>query len=467
MAKLVHPNIVPLFDTGTWDGRPYFVMPFVDGESLADRIARVGPLPEVDVIALARELCDALEYAHSVKIVHRDVKPSNVLIHVNGHAMLSDFGVARWLELTGEDRPTRSSAGAPGTISYASPEQAAGDRHLDGRSDIFSLGCLMYEALTTELPFTGSSARDSLLRRLAAEAPTVATRRPDVSEGLSLVIATALRGNAEDRWQSAREMAEALPHNTATHHASKSARAPSWAPGTIVAGRYTLTTILRTDATGCTSVAVDRRIGRHVVVKMYVASSGSSLGLTELLGRLDGVAALQHPHVLPCLEVAREGECVYSVHPLIKDGNLIDGSTLTSGGTARLCRVARQACEALQFVHDRQQLHLNVKPTNLLLSGDNLFLADLDFLHGTAHRETRRGATDPHDYCSPEHRNGGAVDRRADVFSLGRSLRVALVRTAGTAPERAQLDRVLDRACSIDPNERWSRVSEMASALPQ
>jgi tetratricopeptide (TPR) repeat protein len=210
MGKLVHPNIVPLFDTGTWGDRLFLVMPFIEGESLATRIARLGRLPVGDVARMAHELCDALAYAHAQRIVHRDVKPSNVLIDASGHVMLSDFGVARWMELTGDDRPTRSGAGVPGTMAYASPEQAAGDPHLDGRSDIFSLGCVLFEALTGELPFHGETAREALRKRLTAAAPPVRSVRPEVPDAVDAAIAKALSATPEDRWQRAADFSGAI-----------------------------------------------------------------------------------------------------------------------------------------------------------------------------------------------------------------------------------------------------------------
>ena len=215
MAKLVHPNIVPLFETGNWDGRPFLVMPYIEGESLAQRIMRGGKLPVREVLGIARELCDALEYAHSLHIVHRDVKPSNVLITASGHVMLSDFGVARWTELTGDDRPTRSSAGSPGTAAYASPEQLAGERHIDGRSDVYSLGIVLFEALTAELPFRGASAREEMVQRLTGHAGSARERCPAVPPAVDAAIAKALALKLADRWSSAAEFRDALqgdPH---------------------------------------------------------------------------------------------------------------------------------------------------------------------------------------------------------------------------------------------------------------
>src|SRR5256885_3578517 len=145
-AKLQHPHILPVYDSGQADGMLYYVMPFVEGESLRDRLSRGGPLPHAEAARIAREVADALAYAHRQGIIHRDIKPGNILLS-GGHAVVADFGVARAIDLAGVQHLTGTGMGTPGTPAYMSPEQLIGDGQLDGRSDIYGLGCVLYEML--------------------------------------------------------------------------------------------------------------------------------------------------------------------------------------------------------------------------------------------------------------------------------------------------------------------------------
>src|SRR4029453_17009356 len=155
-ARLSHPLIVPLHDSGEWEGRIFFVMQYVEGDSLRRRLDREGRLPIEDAIDIACEVAEALEFAHRRGIVHRDIKPANILLHA-GHAAVADFGIALALDRAGEGRLTAGFA--LGTPPYMSPEQTYGDRELDARSDVYSLGCVLYEMLSGDPPFRGRTAQ--------------------------------------------------------------------------------------------------------------------------------------------------------------------------------------------------------------------------------------------------------------------------------------------------------------------
>src|SRR2546427_4698809 len=152
-AQLQHPHILPLHDSGDAEGFLYYVMPYVEGESLRGRLTRERQLPLDDALAIAREVADALCYAHSRDVVHRDIKPENILFQ-SGHAVVSDFGIARAIGVAGGGSVTGTGI-AVGTPGYMSPEQTRGIAQLDGRSDLYSLGCVLYEMLAGEPPFTG------------------------------------------------------------------------------------------------------------------------------------------------------------------------------------------------------------------------------------------------------------------------------------------------------------------------
>ncbi len=167
-AQLNHPHILPLLDSGEAAGLLYYVMPLMEGESLRERLHREQRLSIDEAVSLACEVADALSYAHGRGLVHRDVKPENVLLTA-GHAVLSDFGIARAIDAASSETLTQTGV-ALGTPAYMSPEQVAGEKDLDGRSDIFSLGCVLYETLSGEPPFTGPTTRAVIARRFSAPA---------------------------------------------------------------------------------------------------------------------------------------------------------------------------------------------------------------------------------------------------------------------------------------------------------
>src|SRR5881398_3244428 len=152
-ARLNHPHILPLHDSGEATGLLYYVMPYVEGETLRNRLDRAGQLPVAEAVQIVREVADALSHAHSHDVVHRDIKPENILLEA-GHAVVADFGIARAITAAGGEQLTATGL-AVGTPAYMSPEQAAGDSVLDGRSDVYALGCVLYEMLAGEPPFTG------------------------------------------------------------------------------------------------------------------------------------------------------------------------------------------------------------------------------------------------------------------------------------------------------------------------
>jgi hypothetical protein len=222
-ARLQHPNILPLLDSGeiaaeSGPGPPvlWYAMPLVEGESLRDRLRRGGPQPLSDVLRWTAELADALAYAHAHGIVHRDLKPENVLLSAPGgepgmppHALLADFGVARALEAGAGTHLTETGL-AIGTPAYMSPEQSLGDARLDGRTDLYSLGCVVYELLTGEPPYTGPTAQAIVTKRLTDPVPSARRLRESVSPALDLVLQRLLAKSPADRFADVAELSAAL-----------------------------------------------------------------------------------------------------------------------------------------------------------------------------------------------------------------------------------------------------------------
>ena len=207
-ARLSHPNILPIHDSGLADGLLYYVMPFVEGESLRDRMDREKQLPVAEAVRLTRDVAGALAHAHAAGVIHRDIKPANILLQ-SGHAIVSDFGIARALEGTGVDRLTDTGL-AVGTPTYMSPEQAAGDRHLDARGDIYSLGCVLYEMLAGDPPYTGSTPQALLARKATQPPPRLRTVRDSVPVAVEAAVMKALARVPADRYGTAEEFSDAL-----------------------------------------------------------------------------------------------------------------------------------------------------------------------------------------------------------------------------------------------------------------
>lgn len=212
VARLQHPHILPLYDSGEAGGQLFFVMPYVEGESLRDLLRRDGALTLERAVRIVRQIADALDYAHARGVVHRDLKPDNILL-VEGQALLADFGVARALESSageGVGDPLTSIAVRLGTPAYMSPEQAAGDPNADHRSDIYGLGCVCYELLAGEPPFTGANAMAIVSQHIVAPVPMLIARRGAVPEAVHDAFDRALAKDPADRFQHAGEFAASL-----------------------------------------------------------------------------------------------------------------------------------------------------------------------------------------------------------------------------------------------------------------
>jgi len=208
-ARLQHPNILPLLDSGEAEGFLYYVMPYVEGESLRDRLARGGELPVQDAVRILMEVADALSEAHAHGVVHRDIKPDNVLLR-GRHALVADFGVAKAVtEATGHQMLT-STGVALGTPTYMAPEQATADPHQDHRVDIYALGVLGYELLTGRAPFSATTAQEMLAAHVTAVPDPVEKYRAAVSPALAAVVMKCLAKKPADRWQTADEVLQRL-----------------------------------------------------------------------------------------------------------------------------------------------------------------------------------------------------------------------------------------------------------------
>jgi len=208
-ARLQHPHILPLYDSGAATGFLYYVMPYVEGESLRDRLTREKQLPQDDALRIATEVAGALAYAHSRGVVHRDIKPENIMLS-GGTAVVADFGIARAVSAAGAGRHLTETGTIIGTPAYMSPEQATGSEEIDGRSDQYSLACVVYEMLVGEPPFTGPTAQAVLARQSLDMVSPPSIVRSTIPDAVEAAILRALAKLPADRYPTTALFAEAL-----------------------------------------------------------------------------------------------------------------------------------------------------------------------------------------------------------------------------------------------------------------
>ena len=305
-AQLNHPHILPLIDSGDVNGLLYYVMPFVEGQSLRDRLDREKQLPVDEAIAIVREVTDALEYAHRHDVVHRDIKPANILLD-EGHAMVADFGIARAINVAAEGRLTATGV-TIGTPEYMSPEQAAGTESLDARSDVYAVGCLLYELLAGQPPFTGATANSVIRQHLIAEPHRISDVRSGVPAHVTAALTRALAKAPADRFPSARAFGDALATSTAGVAVAVPARrwlgGMRWVAATamivaVIVGTFVVTTMRRRQA-----ATTEPRVAVLPLLNLSPDSSDAYFAqamhenLTTRLGMIPGLAVTSRSAVL-------------------------------------------------------------------------------------------------------------------------------------------------------------------------
>ncbi len=256
-ANLTHPHILPLHDSGEADGFLFYVMPYVEGESLREKLDREKQLAVEDALAITLKVAGALDYAHGNGVVHRDIKPANILLSAQGEPLIADFGIALAVAQAGGGRITETGLSL-GTPHYMSPEQATGDRDIDPRSDVYALGCVLYETLSGQPPFMASTAQAVLVKILTTDAPSITDERRTVPPNVGAALARALEKLPADRFTSAADFAAALTDDGYTYEV----RPRTGATAATAAAR---------SATSRRSVGVDRRAFSAVTVVAVVA----------------------------------------------------------------------------------------------------------------------------------------------------------------------------------------------------
>ncbi len=337
-ARLSHSHILPLLDSGEEPGLFYYVMPFVAGESLRDRLERETQLPVEDALRIAEQVAAALAYAHSHDVIHRDIKPENILLSGAGDVMVADFGIARAITAAGGTRLTETGM-AVGTAAYMSPEQAAAEPKLDGRSDEYALACVLYEMLAGEPPYTGPTAQAIMARRMTDPVPPLRTVRDAVPEPVERAIVKALSRVPADRYATAAQFATALRSTEAAPvPARKRGRrrlvltaagivaliatgAALWARGPMVIARGSRLAILPFFSTAPGDTALTA-MGRTLV--MTISSTMDQLGDPVIVDRFKILSATRSssPATLPDAQALsrRVGADAFAFGTLVRDG---------------------------------------------------------------------------------------------------------------------------------------------------
>lgn len=354
-ARLTHPNILSLYDCGDAEGLLYYVMPFVAGESLRDRLSREKQLPIDEALAITREVADALGYAHAQDIVHRDIKPANIMFSA-GHAIVADFGIARAVTEAGSETLTQTGL-AVGTPAYMSPEQATGESDVNVRSDLYSLGCVLFEMLTGEIPYAAATPQSLIAKKLHEPTPKASVLRASVPPSVEASLQRLLAKTPADRFQSAPQLVEALDVKIDERRRALTGRAsiPLWKkPLTVVAALAVIAVglwvMMRSSAASGPSVESITVLPVQAAgwdSASMLPTDALTLSINTALGRIEGIVVKGHhshrylDHDLTDAQITRElgvdallrtellrqGDRV-TVHSALYDG---DASMLWSG----------------------------------------------------------------------------------------------------------------------------------------
>ena len=349
-ARLAHPHILTVHDSGEAAGLLWYTMPIVDGESLRQRLVREGQLPVGEAVRIASTVAEALDHAHVHGIVHRDIKPENILLFA-GEPMVADFGIALALDRADEQRLTQTGLSL-GTPAYMSPEQACGDPHLDGRTDIYSLGCVLYEMLAGEPPFTGPTPQVIVVKRLSQSPQPIRTVR-EVPEALDQAVLTALAQNPADRFPRARDFARSITEGASVLPSSATPRVQRAWPSAVGTRRALGGALLLALAALTTWLTFGRRppsiAPTRLAVLPFAVPAGASYGylaqgMVDLLSRnLAGAEALVTVDPGRVMSVAGRGETGgpdadrgRDIARRLGAGQYVVGSIVPAGGRLRI-----------------------------------------------------------------------------------------------------------------------------------
>lgn len=418
--QIAHRNVVRVFDLGVADRLRFITMEFVDGADLRTLLEQRGKFPLNEAVALMEQLCEGLHAAHSEDVIHRDLKPQNVLIGRDRRARIVDFGLARSFEQTGI---TRTGA-VLGTPHYMAPEQALG-KQSDARSDIFALGVVFFELLTGELPFPDENLMESFLARTRDRARPIASIDPTIPPWLVRVVMRCMEREPAHRYQSVEELLAELRAADGARAFSHASVSGMFSPGVILGSRYLIEAEAGEGGMGKVYRARDLDLDRTVALKIVRPElANHPQALSRLKHEISLASQISHKNVLRIHDLG-EASGLRFVSMAWADGEDL-GSLLRRYGSLpeeRIFQLASEICEGLAAAHDQGIVHRDLKPSNVLLdSAGHACIADFGLARPVETKQSVSRSGEVHGtprYMSPEQAEGKLIDCRTDIYSLG------------------------------------------------
>jgi serine/threonine-protein kinase len=490
--QIAHRNVVRVFDLGVADRLRFITMEFVDGADLRSLLENRGKFPPKEAIALMQQVCEGLQAAHAEDVIHRDLKPQNILVGRDLRARIVDFGLARSFEQTGI---TRTGA-VLGTPHYMAPEQALG-KQSDARSDVFALGVVFFEVLTAELPFPDESLMESFLARTRDRARPITSVDPTIPPWLARIVMRCLERDPAQRYQSAQQVLDDLKTAGGLRSASHASTSGVFAPGMILGSRYLIEVEAGEGGMGKVYRARDLDLDRTIALKIVRPElADQPQALSRLKHEISLASQISHKNVLRIHDLG-EANGLRFVSMAWADGEDLSHLLHRYGSLPeeRVLQLAVEICDGLAAAHDQGIIHRDLKPSNVLLdSAGHACIADFGLarLVDTTQPLSRNGEVHgtPR-YMSPEQAEGKLVDSRTDIYSFGLilyemvtgkipfkddSVFQTLALRVTEAPENPKLvspalsDRlaaIILRCLERDPRKRYGNAQELLADLRQ
>ncbi len=420
--QITHRNIIRIFDLGADNGRPFITMEFVEGTNLRAMLAERGKFSPAEATAIIHQVMEGLEAAHAEGVIHRDLKPQNIIVDPHGRVCLMDFGIARSMEVDGMTR----TGVLVGTPDYMSPEQAMGEK-LDTRSDLFSAGVLFYELLTGVQPYHEKTMMATLVKRTTEKAIPPRKLDAGIPQHVSEIVSRCLEIDRNLRYQTAGEIIRDLDQAKASPPAAAPSvdTAGALEPGSRLGSRYVIEALLGEGGMGKVYRAQDTELGRTVALKMVRADLTANPAAMELLKQEILLASrITHKNILRIYDLGEAGGVKFISMAFVDGQDLF--RLIERTGPLELSRalaIARQICLALDAAHAEGIVHLDLKPQNVLLgAGEEVYVSDFGLARpleaGAAGAESGEITGTPR-YMSPEQIESQPVDHRSDLYSFG------------------------------------------------
>jgi serine/threonine protein kinase/Flp pilus assembly protein TadD len=422
--QVTHRNVIRIFDLGMADGRKFITMDYIDGRDLKSILTERGKLPPGEAVPIVQQICRGLEAAHVEGVVHRDLKPQNIMLDANGRVWVMDFGLARSMDLVGM---TRTGA-LMGTPDYMSPEQARAAK-VDARSDIFSLGIIFYEILTGTLPFKADTMMATLLKRVQEKATPPSVAYPSIPQHLSDVVMKCLEADVGRRYQTTAEILADLGGEAggASLVQASIMSLADIGPGSQFGPRYTIESVIGEGGMGKVYKAHDNDLDRTVALKLVrreLANDPDSM--QRFKQELLLASRVSHRNILRIHDLGDVGGVKFISMAYVEGKDLHD--VIETGGrlpVERLVNIAKQLASALDAAHTEGVVHRDLKPRNVLMAqNEQVYVSDFGLaksLEGeSTTMMTRAGEVlgTPR-YMSPEQAESKPVDHRSDIYSMG------------------------------------------------